>query len=218
MYIYYSVPLVPLCKYLLNLVTVTILSFILVKVKWSRYRPGVAQKVGRDIALLFHDHDTRMGWERSAACLGPTLPPGKTRYPFYRRPGGPQGRCRRAENHVPTGIRYRTVQSAVSRYTDWATGPTIYPCSHYIYSLWNTSLSKIQWNRATQCLPVVAYNTVYTSVWYLQCVLIAHTSPTSTAGSCSVYQYHKYSMRQNLPLSKVSFNEHFLHLNLLRTR
>ena len=29
-----------------------------VKVKWSRYRPGVAQRVGRGIALLFHDRGT----------------------------------------------------------------------------------------------------------------------------------------------------------------
>ena len=33
-----------------------------VKVKWSRYMPGVAQRVGRGIALLFHDRDTRRGW------------------------------------------------------------------------------------------------------------------------------------------------------------
>ena len=33
-----------------------------VKVKWSRYRPGVAQRVGRGIALLFHDGGTRRGW------------------------------------------------------------------------------------------------------------------------------------------------------------
>ena len=32
------------------------------KVKWSRYRPGVAQRVGRGIALLFHDRGTRKGW------------------------------------------------------------------------------------------------------------------------------------------------------------
>jgi len=31
------------------------------KVKWSRYRPGVAQRVGRDIAVLFHDRGTRKG-------------------------------------------------------------------------------------------------------------------------------------------------------------
>ena len=33
-----------------------------VKVKWSRYRPGVAQRVGRGIAVLFHDRGTRRGW------------------------------------------------------------------------------------------------------------------------------------------------------------
>ena len=32
------------------------------KVKWSRYRPGVVQRVGRGIALLFHDRGTRRGW------------------------------------------------------------------------------------------------------------------------------------------------------------
>jgi len=33
-----------------------------VKVKWSRYRPNVAHRVGRGIALLFHDHGSRRGW------------------------------------------------------------------------------------------------------------------------------------------------------------
>ena len=50
------------------------------------------------------------GGEWSAARPGRTLPPGKTRYPFYRRLGGPQGRSGRAENLVRTGIRSRTVQ------------------------------------------------------------------------------------------------------------
>ena len=48
--------------------------------------------------------------EWSAARPGRTLPPGKTRYPFYRRLGGPQDRSGRAENLVPAGIRSRTVQ------------------------------------------------------------------------------------------------------------
>ena len=65
------------------------------------------------------------GGEWSAAHPGRTLPPGKIRYPFYRRLGGPQGRSGRAENLVPTGIRFRTVQHVVSRYTDWATRPTL---------------------------------------------------------------------------------------------
>jgi len=64
------------------------------------------------------------GGEWSAARPGRTLPPGKTRYLFYRRLGGPQGRSGRAENLIPTGIRSRTAQPAVSRYTDWATRPT----------------------------------------------------------------------------------------------
>ena len=65
------------------------------------------------------------GGEWSAARPVRTLPPGKSQYPFYRRLGGPQGRSGRAENLVPTGIRSRTVQPVVSRYTDWAARPTI---------------------------------------------------------------------------------------------
>ena len=30
-----------------------------IKVKYSRYRPDVSQRVGRGIALLFHDRGTR---------------------------------------------------------------------------------------------------------------------------------------------------------------
>jgi len=67
---------------------------------------------------------TLEGGEWSAARPGRTLPPGKTRYPLYRRLVGPQGRSGRAENLVPTGIRSWTVQPVVSRYTDRATGPT----------------------------------------------------------------------------------------------
>ena len=68
---------------------------------------------------------TLEGGEWSAARPGCILPPEKTRYPFYRRLGGLQGRSGRAENRVSTGIRSRTVQPVVSRYTDRATGPTM---------------------------------------------------------------------------------------------
>ena len=81
-------------------------------IKLSRYRPGVAQRVGRGIALLFHDRGTK-GGEWSAARPGLTLPPEKPRYPFYRRLGGPQDRSGRAENLVPTGIRSQTAQPAL---------------------------------------------------------------------------------------------------------
>jgi hypothetical protein len=64
------------------------------------------------------------GGEWWAARPGRTLPPGKTRYPFYRKLCGPQGRYGLAENLVPTGIQSWTVQPLVSHYTDWATRPT----------------------------------------------------------------------------------------------
>ena len=77
----------------------------------------MAQRVGRGIALSSMTAALE-GGEWSAARPGRSLSPRKTRYPFYRRLGGPQGRCGRAENLVPTGIRSRTVQTVVSRYTD----------------------------------------------------------------------------------------------------
>jgi len=49
------------------------------------------------------------GGEWSAARPDRSLPPGKNRYPFYSRLGGPQGRSGRAENLFFTGIRSRTV-------------------------------------------------------------------------------------------------------------
>jgi len=47
-----------------------------VKVKWSRYRPGVAQRVGSGIALLFHDLGTRRWWVVSVTPR-PHFTPGK---------------------------------------------------------------------------------------------------------------------------------------------
>ena len=100
----------------------------LVKVKWSRYRPGVAQRVGRGIALLFHDRGTRREWVVSS-----TPRPHFTRYPLYRRLGRSQDRSGWAENLVPIGIRSRTAQPVVSRYTDWAGHPTPLPCTWVIF-------------------------------------------------------------------------------------
>ena len=77
----------------------------------------MAQRVGRVIALLFHDRGTRRG-EWSAARPGRNLPPGKARYPLYRRLGEPLGRSGRAEILAPPGFDPRTVQPVVSRYTD----------------------------------------------------------------------------------------------------
>ena len=116
------------------------------KVMCSLYRTGVAQRVGRVVALLFHDRCTRRAWVVSVTPR-PPLPPGKTRYPFYRRLGGPQGRSDRGENLVTTGIRSRTVQPVASRYNDWATGPT--------------SLSMYLWISAMKVMTVLRPTHVY---------------------------------------------------------
>jgi len=50
-----------------------------VKVKGSRYRPGVAQRASRGIALLFHDRGTRRGMsgqQHAPAAIYPRERPG----------------------------------------------------------------------------------------------------------------------------------------------
>ena len=59
-----------------------------------------AHSGSRGITLIFLDHSTRRGWADSFR------PPGKTRYPFYRRLGGPQGRSGQVGKISPsTGIQ-----------------------------------------------------------------------------------------------------------------
>ena len=49
------------------------------------------------------------------------LPPKKTRYPLYRRLGGPHGRSGRVRKSMPPpGFDPQTVQPVASGYTDWA--------------------------------------------------------------------------------------------------
>jgi len=49
------------------------------------------------------------------------VPPGKTRYPLYRRLGGTLGRSgRMRKNSLAPGFNPPTVQPVASRYTDWA--------------------------------------------------------------------------------------------------
>jgi len=62
-----------------------------VKVKLSRYRPGVAQRVGRGIALLFHGRSTRRGWVVSNTSR-PHFTPGKDPVPILREAGWAPGR------------------------------------------------------------------------------------------------------------------------------
>jgi len=57
-----------------------------------------------------------LGGQRHAPAA---LPPGKTRYPLYRRLGGPQGRSEQVRKiYTPPGFDPQTVQTVASRYTD----------------------------------------------------------------------------------------------------
>jgi hypothetical protein len=61
-----------------------------IKVKWSRYRPDVAQRVGTGIALLFLDCDTRRGWVVSSTPR-PHFNPGKDPVPILQEAGWAPG-------------------------------------------------------------------------------------------------------------------------------
>ena len=75
-----------------------------VKVKWSRYRPGVAQRVGRFIDLLFHDRGTRRGWVFSST-LRPHFTLGKEPVPILQEAGWAPGPVWTGGKSFPTGIR-----------------------------------------------------------------------------------------------------------------
>ena len=62
-----------------------------------------------------------MGVGGSTPRAGPFTLRKETRYPLYRRPGGPHGRSGRVRKITPLpGFDPRTVQPVASRYTDWA--------------------------------------------------------------------------------------------------
>jgi len=60
------------------------------KLKWSHYSPGVTQRVGRGIALLFHDRGTRRGWVVSSMPW-PHFTPGKDPVPILQEAGWAPG-------------------------------------------------------------------------------------------------------------------------------
>jgi len=60
--------------------------YIFKKVKWSRYRPGVAQRLCRGAALLLHDRGTRRGWVVSSTPR-PHFTPGKDPGPILQEAG-----------------------------------------------------------------------------------------------------------------------------------
>jgi len=127
--------------------------------KFSRSKPGVVQRLGIDVALLFHDRGTRRGWVVSSTPR-PHFHPGKNRYPFHRRLDGPQVWTKGADNLVTTGIRSRTVQPVVSRYNRWATRPThryVYVYIHIdvcIFMCVSAYIYYYLWERVCVCVSV----------------------------------------------------------------
>ena len=90
-----------------------------VKVKWSRYRPGVAQRVGKGIALLFHDRGTRKGWVVSSTPR-PHLTPGKDSVPILQEAGwtpGPVWTGEKSRLHLDS-ISDRPVRNSVATPTE----------------------------------------------------------------------------------------------------
>ena len=81
-------------------------AYIKVKVKWSPYRPGMAQSVGRGIALLFHDRGTRRWWVVSSTPR-PHFTAGKDTVPIVQeaswasRPVWMGGKSRRHRDSIP---------------------------------------------------------------------------------------------------------------------
>jgi len=107
---------------------------LVLMVKWSRYRPGVAQRVGRAIALLFHDCGTTRGWVVSSTPR-PHFTPGKDPVPILQEAGwvpGPvwtDGKSRPHRDSIPD----RPFRSSVAIPTELP-GP---PPQYYVYNYFN---------------------------------------------------------------------------------
>jgi len=89
-----------------------------------RLRTGhTAHRGSRGITPLLLDHGTRRGWGVMPWLL---FSPGKTRYPLYRRLGGPQGWFEQVWKKMPPPqFDPRTIHPIASCYTDYATQTTI---------------------------------------------------------------------------------------------
>ena len=102
-----------------------------IMVKFSRHRPGVAQSLGRGIALLFHDRGTTRGWVVSSTPW-PHFTSGINVVPILQEAGwapGPVwtgGKSRPHRDSIPDRparsqslyrLSYRTIQHIEPNYT-----------------------------------------------------------------------------------------------------
>jgi len=135
------------------------------KIKCSRYRPGVAQRVGRGIALLFHDRGTRRGWVVSSTPR-PHFIPGKDPVPILQEAG-----C--APGPVWTGRKSRTHRDSipdrpplVSRYTNWATQPTDTRCT-FNNIPWLSAVSPVDYPHSISRKTHSSLRIIYSHLHYL---------------------------------------------------
>ena len=103
------------------------------KIKFSRYRPVVAQMLGRGIALLFHDRGTRRGWVVSST---PRLhfTPEKDPVPIVQEAGWAPGLVRMGGKSLPhrDSIPDRPTRSQSLYWLScWATWPTSLPMTQH---------------------------------------------------------------------------------------
>jgi len=97
---------------------------------WSHYRPSVTQRVGRGIALLFHDHGTRRGWVVSSTPW-PHFNPEKDPVPILQEVGwapGPVWMGRKSRSHRDS-IPDRPARSQ-----------SLYRLSDLVHLFWHVSL------------------------------------------------------------------------------
>ena len=112
-----------------------------VKVKWSRYRRDVAQRVCRGIALLFHDRGTSRGWVVSSTPR-PHFTPGKDPVPIWQEVGWAPG-------PVWTGRKSRPHRNSISDRPDRSQSlyRLSYPAHYLVYKddpQWQESIERLR--------------------------------------------------------------------------
>jgi hypothetical protein len=117
------------------------------------------------------------------------LPPEMTRYRFYRRLGGPQGRSGRVRNiSPPSRYETRTAQLVASHYTDWAIS------AHRYYSF------SVTWEcDSVTC--VFSYSQYYGMLTIAAEIWIQPPPKYSSIRLKPFFQYHESTLRSKLMLS-----------------
>ena len=129
------------------------IAVVLLKVKLmcSRYRPGVAQRLGRGIALLFHDRGTRRGWVVSSMHR-PHFNPGKDTVPILQEAGWAPGsvwkggKSRPHRNSIPD-------PPARSQSLHRLSYPAYCSCSITRRKI----AARVSDNKPTHCQPIIYY-------------------------------------------------------------